>query len=317
MDDLEQKLKAYYQHNYYFRPEAVTEELTRKLKALESSPEAARRPNRRYVLPVAAAAALALVIGGWFAWQRAVTPEPVQTPVAIQSGSSVETPSEPNKPTEKPQAGAEETKPKEENISEETVTLTDPTTPPKSDRETSAKSDAETPAKPKETTPEKPYETAPEKQEDTNPEKSEDTPSAKPESAAPPKPDESNPQGSEDIDLPDPAATDEDQTIVSMERPQISTSCRMEGGRETLTLTLLSTGESVNIDVTGLVPSNPVTQPDQEGPQSGSDGAAASQAGASHLYWGSCSAFGWQIMYVLARNSDNSISSQVVDMRQN
>ena len=297
-DDFEKKLERFRERNQVEISDAFLE----KLMALEPRP-AAKKPRRRYVLPIAAAAALALALGGWLAWQHTAAPEPAQTPVAIQSGSSnaaVETPPEPSKPEETPQPGTKEPRPQEEQVPEESVTLTGPVASPKSDSATPAETD--------ETTPETP--------DGTKSSKPEDMPSAKPENTEPAMPDGADPQGSEDADLPDPAATDEDQTIVSMERPQIGISCRTEGGRETLTLTLLSTGESVNIDVTGFVPPNPAPS-DQEGSPSEPDGAAASQAGANHLYWGSCSAFGWQIMYVLVRNSDNTISSQIVDMRQN
>ena len=96
MDKLEQRLKDYYKYHEEYRPEAISGAFLERLKALESSPEAARRPRRRYVLPVAAAAALVLAIGGWFAWRHAAAPEPAQEPVAIQSGrakDAVETPS--------------------------------------------------------------------------------------------------------------------------------------------------------------------------------------------------------------------------------
>ena len=296
-DDYEKKLERFRERNQVEISDAFLE----KLMALEPRP-AAKKPRRRYVLPIAAAAALALALGGWLAWRHTAAPEPAPAPVAIQSAptKAADDPAEPSKPAAKPQAGTKEPRPQEEQVPEESVTLTGPVASPKSDSATPAETDETTPETPDGTTSSKP----------------EDMPSAEPEDTTPAKPDGEDPQGSEASNQSGSAATGEDQTVVSIERPQISASCRMEGGRETLSLTLLSTGESVNIDVTGFVPPNPAPS-DQEGSPSEPDGAAASQAGANHLYWGSCSAFGWQIMYVLVRNSDNTISSQIVDMRQN
>ena len=79
MDKFELKLKNYYKYNSEYQPEAISGEFVRRLKALESVPEA-QRPRRRVVLPVAAAVALAVCLCSVWACQRFSLTEDTQKP---------------------------------------------------------------------------------------------------------------------------------------------------------------------------------------------------------------------------------------------
>ena len=114
MADWEQKLKHYYESNYDYQ---YSDALHQRLKALEAGPRAAKKPRRRYVLPIAAAIALALSLGAVFAYfqtpsKEAKTPEPGYTLTAPSAPADKEpatsqTP-EPNAPVDpKPQVPAE------------------------------------------------------------------------------------------------------------------------------------------------------------------------------------------------------------------
>ena len=315
MIDLEQELKKYYENHYFdYHPEMCEgyDEYLRRLKALEASPEAAKRPprRRRYMLPVAAAIALAVALGGWYAWQHAVTPEPAQTPVAIQSGpanADAESPQEPSKPAESPQAGTKEPKPEEEQVPEQSVTLTKPAASPNSggstpakpeggaasssndrphvlpdgsvtakpgdtlpvlptdetpgkpndetavnpDEEASAGHSGETQAKPNEETPTEPAVDPPAKPDDGQPGTPDDPTPAEPDAPPPADPVDPNPQTPEGPDSPVVTPPEDDPPQNPTKPPEIGVVYLNEGDKETLTLTLMSTGEIVEIDITG------------------------------------------------------------------
>ena len=343
MDKFEQKLRNYYQYHEDYQPEAISEAFLERLKALESSPEAAKRPRRRYVLPIAAAAALALAVGGWFFWQHAANPVPVQTPVAIQSGPSndaAESPSEPSKPAAKPQAGTKAAQPQtqEEPVPEESVTLTKPEARPNTGNVSPAKSETATPAKAEETAPEKPEDTTSAHPEETTPAmphdetpenpnsvtpgkpnsetpakpidetptepivepsanpddgKPDDPPPAEPDDPTPADPVDPNPQTPEDPDPPEVTPPVDDPPYIRLS--DIGTEYRKDGGWETLVLTLLSTGERVEIDVTGW--------------RSEVSVIAASAASETHAaaYTKTCTAFGERITYRLYYDKDRNV----------
>ena len=372
MIDLEQELKKYYENHYFdYHPEMCEgyDEYLRRLKALEASPEAAKRPprRRRYMLPVAAAIALAVALGGWYAWRHAAASVPAQTPVAIQSGPSndaVETPSEPSKPTAKPQAGTKEAKPQKENVSEESVTLTNPPAGPMSGGNTpngsdggaastsnyrphvlpgdsvTAKPDATLPVLPTDETPGKPNdETAVNPDEEASAGHSGETqakpndetpvepaiePSKEPDDEKPddPKPAESddpppagpvdpNPQTPEDPDPPEVTPPEDDPPQDPTKPPEIGVVYLNEGNTETLILTLMSTGEIVEIDVTGLLPFYPSTLP--QDPYSWDYPLNPAQ---QIKYNGECSAFGWQISYTLTRFDSGAAKAEVTNLNQ-
>ena len=331
MDRLEQRLKDYYKYHEEYQPEAISGEFLERLKALESSPEAARRPRRRYVLPVAAAAALVLAIGGWFAWRHAAAPEPNQTPIAIQSGpasAAAESPVEPSEPTAKTHTGTKEAKPQKENVSEESVTLANPPAGPMSGGNTpngsdggaastsnyrphvlpgdsvTAKPDATLPVLPTDETPGKPNdETAVNQDEEASaghsgetPAKPNDETTTEPAVDPPAKPDDGQPGTPDDPtpvepdaptleppdDQPDSPPDDlpevDPPAVVKLESP-FTAEFHREGNRDTVTLTLLSTGECVEVDVTGWEASSGHAaiaheQPDSPGtPQNGTTGS--------------------------------------------
>ena len=357
MIDLEQRLKAYYEAHYYdYHPEECEgyDEYLQKLKALEASPEAAKRPprRRRYVLPIAAAIALAVALGGWYAWQHAVTPEPAQTPVAIQSGPAnafAESQIEPSKPAAKPYAETKEPKPEVEQIPEETVTLTNPPASPMSGGNTPSGSnggaastsnyrphvlpDGSVTAKPGDTLPVLPTDEMPGNPNDetaVNPDEeasagpsgetqvkpNDETttepavePSTEPDDEKPddPKPAESdyslpagpvdpNPQTPEDPDPPEITPPPDDPPYVTMEKNGINASYWTGDDGESMTFTLMSTGESIVVDVTGWMDELP------DDPQPG-----GAQAVSVSTYTGFCTAFDRIIVYYLIRNEDETV----------
>ena len=327
MDKLEQKLREYNENN----PVQISEAFLEKLMALEPRP-AAEKPRRRYVLPIAAAAALALAIGGWFAWRHAAMPEPAQSPIAIQSApaNAVADPAEPSKREETPQPETAEQNPQSPaaHVSEGSVTLTKPEASQSTGSPAPARSDAATPAKAEETAPEKP--------ENTTPSEPEDAPAAKPEDTAPAKPDEEtpgtpavdppakpddeqpgtpddptpaepdapppadpvdpNPQTPEGPDSPVVTPPPDDPPYVTMEKNGINASYRTGDDGESMTFTLMSTGESIVVDVTGWMDELP------DDPQPG-----GAQAVSGSTYTGFCTAFDRIIVYYLIRNEDETV----------
>ena len=358
MDRLEQRLKDYYKYHEEYRPEAISGAFLERLKALEASPEAARRPRRRYILPVAAALALAVALGGWFAWLHAATPEPAQTPVAIQSGPSnavAEIPEEPSKPDTKPQAGAKEPKPEEASVSEESVTLTKPAASSKSGDATpaepeggaastsnfrphalpggnvTAKPDATLPVLPINETPATPNSETPKPNDETSTEpavepsadpdneqseKADDSTPAEPDDPTPTEHDDPNPQVPEDPDPPEITPPPDDPPYVLLSG--IGAAYRMEDGRETLTLTLLSTGECAEIDVTGWMEkakaeaqaAHPASELD---PHQGEKPVPAASA---FKFTDVCFAFGQNIVYHLKLEEDGTVRAEAMELEQ-
>ena len=258
MVDLEQKLRNYYEHNLDYRqsPEAL-----QRLLALEASPQAAKKPRRRYALPVAAAIALALSAGALFAWlhspsKQAETPEPGYT-LTAPSETAPQTPKAPA-----PTAPA----------------IPEPQTPAEPAPAEAPAEPEITPDPPQSAPPQRAYAPAPVKQDEPAPvEPKEETPEL-PDDPIPPEPDEPEPPPVEDpppADDPEPAddpppedpPQDDDPPEPTPEESDINAVYRMKGGRELLTLTCLSTGAYVELDVTGWMeeqpeepePSDPVT----------------------------------------------------------
>ena len=85
----------------------------------------------------------------------------------------------------------------------------------------------------------------------------------------------------------------------------------MEDGKETLTLTILSTGEIEEIDVTGLLPFYPQTSHD---PDSYWDTPIFPAK--KIQYKGECNAFGWQITYRLTRSMSGAAKAEVTGLSQ-
>ena len=319
MDKLEQKLREYNEYN----PVQISEAFLEKLMALEPRP-AAEKPRRRYVLPIAAAAALALAVGGWFAWRHATTPEPAQEPVAIQSAPAdapAEPPEEPSEPAAKPQPGTAEPKPQAPaaHVSEGSVTLTKPEASQSTGSPAPANSDAPTPAKAEETAPEQPVGPAPEPPDDTAPAKPDDETPGTPAVDPPAKPDDGQPGTPDD---PTPAEPDDpmpDDTKPASVSPQIppyvspyGAVYQMRDGSEILTVTLLATGESVEIDVTGWM-EQAIANAIAAGEHAQQPGNPPENDGIGS---GACIAFGTLIMYNLRLEADGAVSAEAFDPKE-
>ena len=278
MTDLEQKLKNYYENNsdYEHRSEFVE-----SMKALESDPEAEKKPIwfRRYIPAVAALIALALLFGSGWAYLRSrqAVDMPASDSESVQIGTKNPAP-----------AGHEDPAPDTPDVPEPvkpdtpaSVKPADPE-PVKPDNAASAepeepapvKTGGQVPEKPAGTTTEEPDEPTPEEPDDPKPagpvapdapvQDQPDTPDQdKPDDVKPDDPDNQEPDG--------PARPQQDDPVPA-ELPQFGTEYQLSADRETLTMTLLSTGESVELDVTGWreqlsesTPGNPDSSPTYTG----------------------------------------------------
>ena len=266
MADWEQKLKHYYENNYDY---AYSDALLQRLKALESGPQAAPKQRRRYVLPIAAAIALALSLGAVFAYfqtpsKEAETPEPGYTLTA------------PSAPAEKEPAAPQAPEPAAPVVSEPQAPAGPATAAPPAEPESTAdppqsapvqRAYAPTPAEPEDPTPIEPEEEPPAPDDPIPP--APDDPEPPPADDPPPiddPPPADDPEPADDppqVDDPSPAddpPQDDDPPIPPPEESNFNAVYRMKGGRELLTLTCLSNGASVELDVTGWM--EEASQPD-------------------------------------------------------
>ena len=354
MDKFEQKLRNYYQYHDEYQPEAISDDLIQRLKALEASLEASKKPRRRYVMPVAAAIALAIGLGAVWAYQHAVQPKdapPQSTGVTLedQSGQNTDPQAVTASPTlpETPDAKTPSVpKPQGDTVTEGSVSMTKPeqgyTAQPGSDDPASAQTDGSAPSAPvwkphdrpgvtvpqihDDTTPAKPEDPPPAEPDDPTPAKPEDPTPAKPNDPAPAEPDDPNPSepddpkpqkpdepdqpGTEDLDPPEITPPEEQTPDVPPVPPEINVVYLYESGRETLVLTLLSTGEIEEIDVTGLLPFYP-QMPEDPDPWN-----PPLQPAIQIKYSGECCAFGWEISYTLTRSNNGTVKAEVTGLRQ-
>ncbi len=242
MDNLEQKLKTYYENNHDYEPSAFGAEYTRKLMAAAGQ-EPVR--HRRWLVPVAALIALAVCLGAAIAWLHASKPAdaPAQAPAVL---------AEPDHPTITPQ---NDPVPEAQEVP----------TPPKPDEQSP---DAPAPIKPEEPAPNAKEAPAPTRPDSTPP--ADQTEQAAPGPKEPDDPAQNAPDDPGTIGPDEPGQTEpnpaeqngpQDAKDPPYEPPkedgpeppnaQGDAVYRMDGERELLTMTLLSTGESVEIDVTG------------------------------------------------------------------
>ena len=340
MDKFEQKLKNYYQYHSEYQPEAISGDLLQRLKALEASPEAAKQPRRRYVLPLAAVIALALCLGSLWAWTRFSRPEGADAPnvtleePAAPAADNPAVPSMPATPEEKRPTDKTPPAPAEP-VSEEPVSITEPVQSdpslPAPDGSASDRPEEDAPLKPDSTTAEKQGDPATVKPNDPAPAASDNPASGKPYSkpriwpdnvfplnpgsTQPVTPDDPNPPEpgdptsaeTTDPDPPEPEDPDppEDNTDVSPEPPEIGAVYRLDGNWETLVLTLLSTGKSVEIDVTGWKYN---ARPAHNDPQSGGEIVST--------FSGTWYAFGGKVIYFLTLYQDGSVQAEAYDLEQ-
>ena len=329
MDDLERRLREYDEYNRA----QISEEFLQRLKALEANPETAQRPRGRYVLPVAAAVALAICLGSVWAWLHFSRPVDHRTPPAVTleeppaDAADTPIPSEPAPPetssktemlyTSKPPAGDPSPalpifapKPVQDGTAQ---TNSDAPAGARSEEPTSAKPDDTTPAAPEDGTPDKPNDPSPAKpdvppSDDPNPPAPDDPDPPAPDDPNPTEPDAPDPPEPDDPDPPGITLPEDIPPFVPEEPPQIMASCRSAYGKETLTLSLLSTGESVDVDVTGLVALDSGAHTPE--------GEEIEVPAGETMFIGIYSAFGCQVAYQLTRADDDTIDAQVIDLCQ-
>ena len=278
MADLEQKLRHYYENDPNYTP---SEDFAARLKALEARPAAAPKRRRRRLLPAAAALALALGVSGWALLRG---PGPTQAPETVQTPAPATENTDDRAELSKPPApeGNKAPAPKERTPSPAESAQKEPAqsaaefsaAPAGSPRTIPEAAPSALPDEP--ATPEAEPGVGPDKTEVQQPEapvkpdepaeeqpeapvKPEDPPEEPPE--APVKPEEPPEEAPEapvkPEDPPEEAPHGDDPTpsgdpqVIRLEEHDIDASYLMEDGRETLALKCLSTGASVELDVTG------------------------------------------------------------------
>ena len=281
MDRLEQKLKAYYEHNADYDP---SDAFMRRMMTLEAHPAAAKRSRRRYAV-AAAFIALAVALGSGWAILRAARPAETPEPdiaLSTPAGNEItqqEDPPAPHEPRKKQPAAVSPQDPEEP--AEPVVIQIEP-----------ARYTAE-PA------PEAPVETAPVTAEEPAPEPPSEPEPTTPEPPEPPESIEPDPQAPVEADPPedtDPPAADptpedplpaedhpdtNEPEIIHLEDHGIDASYQTEDGIETLTL--MSAGTKVVLDVTGWQEELSETPLSPEEPEEPFAAAASTYSGHSSV----------------------------------
>ena len=301
MDDLERKLKAYYEHNYDYVP---GEDFAKRLMALESRPMNAPKRRRRYILPVAAAIAAAVALGSAWAWLHAAKPDRSTDPddgqpaqIALEAAPSRPAPIE--EQSQEQQEAHPAGKPVIPAMSEPEVKdrsvpqFTAPNAAAPVNTPDPVPADDPSPADPVEPNPPEQAEDPPVIPPEENPPAmippEDDPPAVKPPEDDPPavtppeddppvitppeeKPPEDDPPAVTPEDPPVIQPPADDPSVVHLEDHDIDASYLMEDGRQTLALRCLSTGASVALDVTGWqeeleeTPAPPEILPTEEPP---------------------------------------------------
>ena len=234
MTDLEHKLKTYYENNRDYDPPLEGEAYLRQLMDQHPGPAADRKDDRRrWLLPIAAMLAAAVALGSAWSMLRGNLPHSVTQPGPV--------PAEPERPTMAAPAEPVPTAPE----------------PPAPDRTEKPVPEKPAPAPTPENAPSDPAEALP---APADPGSLTDAPAQTPEApeAAPPAEPEI-PVNRGEVAAgrsakPAPAAAfvpETPQPPDPPEKSQINADYQQKDDRETLTFTLLSTGESVEVDVTG------------------------------------------------------------------
>ena len=245
-------------------------------------------------------------------------------------------------------AGTKESKSEADQVPEASVTMTKPAASPKSCGDTPKESNNGTAsannfrphtlpggsvtAKPDDTLPVLPTDETPvipsgetpkpndEPSEEPTVEPSADTEDETPDDPTPVEPDDPTPAGHDDPTPQEPEEPDppevtpppDDPPYVTMEKDGISAVFLANGDAGTLTLTLMSTGESVEIDVTDWVSqAHAIAQSAQE--QEDPLGETPVQAASDPTYTAACFAFDKMIVYslVFEKNGDVRIYLEV------
>lgn len=248
---------------------------------------------------------LAAVLG-LFAWQSGITEAPTTDGgmVALSEGPKdiPELPVEASEPEtpKAPPAKPADPAPEEPGRTPAKINNAAPAKPeysaPVKPVEIPAEPEGETPAAPEETPSEQPDEAVPEPTEEEPPVKPEEEPSAEPSSGnIEEQPEEPEPQ----------------QDPTPQGRPDIRASYRMEEGREYVTLTLMSTGEVEEFDVTGWR--------DQSYARPSGEQPGQVEAQSSSMYARQCSAFGVIVMCFLSVDENNEVhvNTVTITLQQN
>ena len=268
-DDFEKRLERFCDRNQV----EISDAFLQTLLTLDEEKKTAPKPRRRFVLPVAALVALALGLGGWailHTSRPAQTAPPAVTleePVseaadhpAIQSEIGSTEKKEPAKQQTpvppKPEPAVSPTKPGQsgtalpefEDPAPAQPDAADPASPDIPQQAepggpTSGREDSAAPVEPEDTAPVKPDAPDPPVSDEAEPPV---VPPAEDPAVEPPEDPPVDPQ-TEDPPVETP---DDPPAVVKLESP-FSAEFHREGDRDMVTLTLLSTGECVEVDVTG------------------------------------------------------------------
>lgn len=274
-----------------------------------------RRKTAALIAIPAMCVCLAAVLG-LFAWQSGSAEAPTSDGgmVALSEGPKdipelpVKTPeptapkAPPAKPSDAPDEEVTEAPAKRSDATPAEPSDTIPAKPadpaPAKPMEIPAEPKGETPPPPEETPSEQPDEEKPEIAEEEPPMEPEEEPSAEPSSGNTEEPKAQQ----------EPIPQDDPQPYRP---PEIAAAYRMDGERELITLTLLSTGEIEEFDVTGW---RDQSHAQPSGEQSGQVAAQSSSA-----YAKQCSAFGVIVMCFLTVDENNEVhvNTVTITLRQN
>ena len=317
MDNLERKLKQYSSQREADQAE-IRDVFLEKLKSLDSDRTAAAKTRRWRALPLAAAAAAVMLLAAGLIWFRAPQADGIRDPGQIQAGpdqsiapdaqpATLESP-DPAPPEEKPVPQPDVRKPQSPDVGDpEAAGSVEPDR-----KEGSAPGTHESAVSPAPGTPGPGAQEDPVQMEPADPKPADPKPaeSAEPESQdAPGPPDPAdNPDGpgssdSQDTPSTQPAVPENpDSPAVP---PQIGIVYLRSDDSEFLTLTNLSTGESVDVDLTGIVPFYP-----EDG-----DSYWDTPVFPANIYRDTCTAFGWEISFQYRRAGDNTLEGKVTGLR--
>ena len=305
MADYEQKLKNCYEYDPIEPREGFLEELM----ALETK----QKRRRGYVLPIAAAVAAMLLLA--FGWARLHAARPESAPASdliqiepAQDQSSLASDGQKTQPAPKAPVPPAEKPADPSPVTPEEQAAGHSDAEPTAGRETGTTSESgNTPAaKPDEPTTEKPAEPevpTPDEQQDPKPDDPEEPKPDDSEETKPDEPVEPNPDPPVDPDPGEdnPAAQPQQDDPEPPQSSPVGAVYLSEDGRETLTLTLMSTGESVELDVTDL-------WPEKGYGFSSDDPTPASKASVcSGVYKN----FGFDVYFFLERDSDGTVYTTV------
>ena len=316
MDEIERKIKKYFDQ---IEPDPAFRET---LLGLEDAVKPSRtHSHRRYLLPVAAALAIVLAVGGGWRYLKATMPQPLpEPPAAIEEpaasadeapGSAVPAPANetaPERPDPDARKPAAQTPDKAESAPKaeapaEKQPENRPTAPeggeagPKAEKTPAPASEPAAEAPP-ESEPPKPVE--PSANEPPVPEEPGSLPEDDPTEEPGALPEDDPTEG-----IPDPPAEEEPPKEPEPPAPiTLSAGFYSSGGQDFVSVTNAATGETVTFDVTGQCPA-PIKElpvPSQSEAESEANGSAKNPT--AQVYRFLRSAFGSDIVITVTRDAD-------------